>query len=386
MARPPLPIGTHGSMKVTQLGTGAYRARARYRDYDGATRIVERTASSKTGAENALREAFRDRGRMSRHGEITPDTKVSAVADMWLRDIDESDRAVRTKVTYRELWERYLDRAIGQLRVRDVRVSTVDKVVRTIRERHGAGRATHAKVVLSGLLGLAVRHDALEDNPVRELTPAPRKRNSKQITLTETSVAELRQHLDASEVANQYDIVDLVDVLSGLGCRIGELLALDWSKLDFKAGTIEIAGTVIRVPGQGLVVQPHTKTRAGVRTVPPPAWVMDILRRRHEDGLCEWVFPSTRQTLRDAENTRKYLRRALACTQWEGLHPHSFRHFVATRLDEAGLTARQIADYLGHDHISTTQEVYMDRGVVGVEAGQALAEIVPAPPKTVGKR
>ena len=44
------------------------------------------------------------------------------------------------------------------------------------------------------------------------------------------------------------------------------------------------------------------------------------------------------------------------------------------RLDDAGLTAREIADYLGHERISTTQEDYMERGVVGEDVGPALAE------------
>ncbi|WP_433266229.1 tyrosine-type recombinase/integrase [Actinosynnema sp. CS-041913] len=39
----------------------------------------------------------------------------------------------------------------------------------------------------------------------------------------------------------------------------------------------------------------------------------------------------------------------------------TFRRTVATLLDEAGLTARQIADILGHSRPSMTQDVYMAR-------------------------
>jgi integrase len=150
--------------------------------------------------------------------------------------------------------------------------------------------------------------------------------------------------------------------------------------VDFEAGTLRSEGTVVRIPGQGLIVQPNTKTRAGMRTIQPPTWVMDALKRRFADALCEWVFPTSKLTLRDPENTRTYLRRVLAGTEWAGLHPHAFRHLVATRLDDAGLSARQIADYLGHDHIGTTQEVYMDRGIVGQGANAALTEIEPTGP------
>jgi integrase len=51
---------------------------------------------------------------------------------------------------------------------------------------------------------------------------------------------------------------------------------------------------------------------------------------------------------------------------------HIFRKTVATRLDEAGLSARQIADQLGHAHPSLTQDVDMGRKVVTAEAAKLL--------------
>ena len=51
---------------------------------------------------------------------------------------------------------------------------------------------------------------------------------------------------------------------------------------------------------------------------------------------------------------------------------HVLRKTVATRLDEAGLSARQIADHLGHNRPSLTQDVYMGRGMAAPEAAKAL--------------
>ena len=45
---------------------------------------------------------------------------------------------------------------------------------------------------------------------------------------------------------------------------------------------------------------------------------------------------------------------------------------MATQLDRAGLSAREIADYLGHERVSMTQDVYMSRGTNGVAAAAAL--------------
>jgi integrase len=161
------------------------------------------------------------------------------------------------------------------------------------------------------------------------------------------------------------------------GCRIGELLALDWTKVDADAGTIATEGTVVRLPGVGLQVQEHTKSKAGMRTIVPPRWLMDLLIRRHTASRSAWVFPSSSLTLRDPENTRTRLREAVKGTPWQGLHPHAFRHLVATRLDAAGLSAREIADYLGHERISMTQDVYMARRPSGAAAAAALDELGP---------
>jgi integrase len=50
----------------------------------------------------------------------------------------------------------------------------------------------------------------------------------------------------------------------------------------------------------------------------------------------------------------------------------TFRKTVATLLDAAGLTARQIADILGHAHPSMTQDVYMGRGTPSRDGANAL--------------
>lgn len=51
---------------------------------------------------------------------------------------------------------------------------------------------------------------------------------------------------------------------------------------------------------------------------------------------------------------------------------HVFRKTAATELDRAGLSARQIADQLGHAKVSMTQDRYLGRRGVGKEAAAAL--------------
>lgn len=377
MGRRPLPLGTHGEIRTYQRGTKKWLARTLYRDYDGKVRPVERVGPSKATAANNLQEALRDRTRAAVGDEITASTRVKVAADLWLRELDESDKALRTKRTYHESWERDVSPAVAELRGSEITVSLATRVLRSIHEQAGPGSAKHAKVVLGGIMGLFVRHDAFENNPIREvvLPAAGRKRAEPRMHLEPDELPLLRKHLRDNKKAVRRDLPAVVDALAALGCRIGELLALDWSKIDFAAGTIAIEGTVIRVTGVGLFVQEHTKSEAGMRIVEPPAWLMDMLKSRHAESESEWVFPTTTGTLRDPDNARADLRDAVKETQWAGLHPHAFRHLVATMLDAAGLSAREIADYLGHERVSMTQDVYMTRKSRGSSAAAALANM-----------
>jgi integrase len=62
---------------------------------------------------------------------------------------------------------------------------------------------------------------------------------------------------------------------------------------------------------------------------------------------------------------------------------HSFRKTTATTLDEAGLSARMIADQLGHARPSMTQDVYMGRKVVDTRVAAALEDALGKSPSIV---
>jgi hypothetical protein len=60
MARPPLALRHHGSIKVTR-DDGQWVARRRVRGLDGATQKVERWGSSRAAAQRALQDELRQR-------------------------------------------------------------------------------------------------------------------------------------------------------------------------------------------------------------------------------------------------------------------------------------------------------------------------------------
>jgi integrase len=57
--------------------------------------------------------------------------------------------------------------------------------------------------------------------------------------------------------------------MGSVGSRIGELLTLRWTDLDFLRRTVTVSQKVIAISGAGLV-EGATKTKAGRRTVTLP--------------------------------------------------------------------------------------------------------------------
>ncbi|MDK8787807.1 tyrosine-type recombinase/integrase [Corynebacterium striatum] len=76
------------------------------------------------------------------------------------------------------------------------------------------------------------------------------------------------------------------------------------------------------------------------------------------------VFPNSLGHIWQRGYATKELRRVLDPAGLSWVTFHTFRKTVATRLDEAGLTTREIADQLGHEQPSMTTDVYMGRKVV----------------------
>ena len=84
------------------------------------TRRVEKHGRTKGSAERALRVALRDRVHVGGGAEITPDTKIAVLAEVWFAEISSQDRSPGTLRAYRDRLDRQVIPALGSLRVREL--------------------------------------------------------------------------------------------------------------------------------------------------------------------------------------------------------------------------------------------------------------------------
>jgi integrase len=360
-----------------------------YRDYDGKCRQVERHARTKAAAEAALRLALRDRARLDGDGDITPTTRVNVLAEAWFAGL--KNLSPTTTQAYRNRLDQQVIPGLGNLRVRELSVGTIERHLRLVSDKHGPAVAKMTKSVLSGVCGLAARHDALDRNPVRDTgsIETPAKKPPKALTADEAR--RLLAQLDEDEKAKKGDVPDLVAFMLATGCRIGEAAAVAWADLHLDAGTVDIRSTIVRVKGHG-VVRKSTKTASGARTLLLPPWYTEKLRSRaaragasrEGTGTEQPVFPAPLGGWRDPSNTQADLRAAFTSAGFGHITSHVIRKTTATMLDHAGLSARAIADQLGHANPSLTQDVYLGRQVASTGAAAALEALRPAVASTQG--
>ena len=375
MARPPLPIGTYGSIRTEKIG-GGYRAFTRHRDHDGVTRKVERNGPTAAAAKNRLREHLRDRAQQGPRDGLNGNSRFRVAAEEWIGSIDrlvaQGLRSPNTAQLYRLNLATHVLPALGELQLCEITVPRLDRFVQTIQLHSGTATAKIARTVVSGVLGLAVRHGAVPVNPVRDIgriTSTPR-RQPRALTSEERNewIAQLHSDPDAA----RKDLSDLCEWMLGTGVRIGEALAVSWEDVDLTTGVVEIDHTLVRIKGVGLI-RKGTKSVAGARTLRLPAFALAMLRRRKlAAGGRGPVFPDSAGGWRDPSNTSRDLRNARGSAKFAWVTSHVFRKTAATEMDRAGLSARQIADQLGHAKVSMTQDRYLGRRAVDRAAAEAL--------------
>ncbi|WP_371927482.1 tyrosine recombinase XerC [Lentzea sp. HUAS12] len=308
---------------------------------------------------------------------MTPDSRFKDALEAWQvkfqKLVDMGKRSPSSLDTYRSILGRHVLPGLGELRIREMTVARIDAFLGALWRSVGVDSAKTARSVISGALRIAVRDRALDTNPVRDTDPLESGRKKSPRALTREERLLWLEMLESDPAAVRKDLPDLSRFMMATGVRIGEALAVYWEDVDFEAGTVDVNYTVIRAGGLGLI-RKSTKTEAGERTLPLPRWALDMLRRRRAATLFPNgpVFPNSLGGLRDPSNTRRDIRKARGGDEFAWVTSHVFRKTAATILDEAGLSARVVADQLGHARPSMTQDTYLARKAVDRKAADAL--------------
>lgn len=330
MPRPRLELGTWGKITRTEIADNKWRARARFRDFTGRTKQREAYGESGAKAERNLLKSLRNEVE-SAGDTITGSTTVTALSKIWLADPDLTENCTaQTVERYTDSVNQHVLPALGVYMLMEVTVSRVDRFLRNL-AASTPGLAKTARSVLNGMFKLAMRHDAIRSNPVRDVRlPSKPKRPVEALTVDEVSA--LREGLRGWQEEAGYrgprrgsDLLDVVDVL--------------------------LRRRVEAIP---------TETNA--------------------------VFPSGKGTWKWPNNYRRSLREALKTIEdGGGISPHVFRKSVATLID-AEATLEAAAAVLGHSGTAVTSTHYVKKATAAPTCRRSTINSGRTETKKMGKR
>jgi integrase len=132
----------------------------------------------------------------------------------------------------------------------------------------------------------------------------------------------------------------LVCTAAGTGLRWGECVGLPWSAVDLDGARLRVVQVAVESVGS-VTIKPCPKTRAGVRSVPLPGFLVDALRDRQRSATDVLVSATRTGTpLRRSNFRRQVWRPALVRAgllgQVDELGPHKWR---ATWADKEGVSS-----------------------------------------------
>lgn len=390
-------------MRPHPTRTGHVQARAYYRDRRDVRQEATASGPSKAAATRALRAkvAAAERDHIGGTSELNNKTRVDAAAQVWLtRKRSQRKRgggalAPRTIADYEGYVSRVITgQPIGALTVTQVNsVVVIEEWLAEVANTRGNMAAQQSRKVLSGILSLAERVDAIPASVMRRVelpaaapgTKGDRScRNPEDCDFTcggrhldtrRAFTAEEMHRIQTNADASTADIGDLVAFLFGTGVRISEALRhTAWADVDLEAQRVHVRGT---------------KTRHADRVLPLSDGLAQRLRdRAAHHGTTGQVFGVTRYAFgrdgddiagkpRDRQNVLKAIRRVLAAsdTPWAG--SHSFRRTVASWMDEAGAPLAEIGAQLGHSDLNVTAR-YLGRTTAPTRAASIM--VLPQPP------
>ena len=137
------------------------------------------------------------------------------------------------------------------------------------------------------------------------------------------------------------------------GLRIGELIALQWSDIDFAKGTLTVSKSC-HDGKNGLIID-EPKTATSRRTIPLPKQLMPLVKMLKSDS--DFVVSSHGKpvSVRSYQRSFELLLKKLDIPH-RGFH--SLRHTFATRAIECGMDVKTLSEILGHKNPTVTLNRY----------------------------
>lgn len=276
----------------------------------------------------------------------------------WLENYIRPSVKVRTYERYRLIVEQHIKDKTGSIELNDLSPLVLQSFITELLQRGNkkTGKGLSANSVNAVI---SVIQSSLRTAHLLGLTKEYMADKLKRPKLIERPVEcfSLKEQKQIEQAVLNSKKDKLFGVLLCLysGLRIGELIALQWSDIDFAKGTLTVSKSC-HDGKDGLIID-EPKTAASRRTIPLPKQLMPLVKMLKKRSDSDFVVSNHGKPL----SVRSYQRSfELLLKKLDIPHRgfHSLRHTFATRAIECGMDVKTLSEILGHKNPTVTLNRY----------------------------
>lgn len=351
---------------------------------NGKRKVVEKGGyATEKDAYNAGVEKYTD----FMHGDIGITSEAITLKDFmtnWLEEVVSLNVKPTTMQIYQSYFKNQILPHIGEVKIQELTPAILDNWIRGL-QKAGLSRNTILSVYifLQHALNYAVYPTQLISSNPAVYIKVPKNAPKNIIKRHIITPAQFRALLEKYPFGTILYIPLLLLYYTGM--RLGEVLGLMWSDIDFEAKKIKLSRQIVYIKERGYSLS-TLKTESSKRYILIDDFLLSELKRWQAQQAENENQLGNSYIYTYLENDGHIVRQSkglpapagekvsLICTRdnghlilkeyvvkllrQEGLNAHSFRHTHATLLIENGATPKEVSGRLGHSNIFITQNLY----------------------------